>query len=68
MKFIACLLLSGIFLTSCASMISGMSLSSLLSGRTLNVCPTERQAIVDEATENALVQLRAELQKEKYGY
>ena len=66
MKIIFYSIVCAVFLSSCASMISGISLSSFLSGKTLNVCPSERQAIIEEATECALEAIREELQKENY--
>lgn len=52
--------------TSCASMISGVSLSSLLSGKSVRLCPEERKAIIDEAVDRAVETIKKDQEKNRF--
>lgn len=51
-------LLSILTLPGCTSMISGVSLTSLLSGKSIRLCPDERKAIIDEAVIKAVESIK----------
>lgn len=50
-------------LTSCASMVSGLSFGSILSRKSVTLCPEERQAIIEEAVKEAVDTIKKDQQK-----
>ena len=54
-----------IMLPSCTSILSCMSVGSLMSGRTMKLCPAEKNEIINEAVNKTLLILNEDNNDEK---